>query len=137
MKYLKKYEGLFSDRYREEASEYDDTIYSSRLKEESEETETSKSDIDFIMSKIKEHFSQSSVTELFDSEILEWVDDDWEDGYDSEYDWYMEHNNGEAQDAVIHQMISWYKKEFNKNDSDIDWLELPDAIKSEYDCLSY
>lgn len=90
-------------------------------------------DIDFAMSKIKEKFSEEEVVAMYDEELLEWVDSSWEeDGYDSEYDWYVDHNNGEAQDVVITQIINWYKKEYNKDLSIDDHSDLFDEIKSEY-----
>jgi hypothetical protein len=94
-------------------------------------------DLQFAMAKIKEHFDEDKVIGMFDDEVLEWVDSDWEDEYESEYDWYVDHNNGEAQDSVITQIINWYKKEFNKTLSIDEHSELFDAIKSEYDCLNY
>lgn len=94
-------------------------------------------DLQFAMAKIKDHFDETKVIEMFDEEILEWVDSDWQDDYESEYDWYVDHNNEEAQDSVITQIINWYKKEFNKTLSIDEHSELFDAIKSEYDCLNY
>jgi hypothetical protein len=94
-------------------------------------------DLQFAMAKIGEHFDEDKVIEMFDLEILEWVDSDWQDDYESEYDWYVDHNNGEAQDSVINQIINWYKKEFNKTLNIDEHSELFDAIKSEYDCLNY
>jgi hypothetical protein len=94
-------------------------------------------DLDFAMAKIKEEFDEDKVISMFDDEVLEWVDSDWEDEYESEYDWYMDHNNGEAQDSVVNQIINWYKKEFDKRLSIDEHSDLFDAIKSEYDCLNY
>lgn len=94
-------------------------------------------DLQFAMAKIGEHFDEDKVIEMFDEEVLEWVDSDWEDEYESEYDWYVDHNNGEAQDSVINQIINWYKKEYNKTLNIDEHSELFDAIKSEYDCLNY
>ena len=96
------------------------------------ESEKSDFDITFSMSKIKEKYSEEEVVEMFDNEILEWVDPDWKDEYDSEYDWYQDHNNGEAQDVVIEQIINWYKKEYNKELSIDEYSELFDKIKSHY-----
>lgn len=94
-------------------------------------------DLQFAMAKIKDYFDEDKVVQMFDEEVLEWVDSDWQDDYESEYDWYVDHNNGEAQDSVITQIINWYKKEFDKNLSIDEHSELFDAIKSEYDCLNY
>jgi hypothetical protein len=94
-------------------------------------------DLQFAMAKIKDYFDEDKVVQMFDEEVLEWVDSDWQDDYESEYDWYVDHNNGEAQDSVINQIINWYKKEFNKTLNIDEHSELFDAIKSEYDCLNY
>jgi hypothetical protein len=95
-------------------------------------------DLEFVMSKIKEKYSEMDVAQMFDQELLEWIHPEWEDdGYESEYDWYINHNNGEAQDSVITQIINWFKKEFDKNLIIDEHSELFDAIKSEYDCLNY
>jgi hypothetical protein len=89
-------------------------------------------DLEFAMSKIKENYSEDKVVEMFDEELLEWVDPDWEEDYESEYDWYVDHNNGEAQDVVIESIINWYRSEFNKKLSSNDYSELFDEIKSNY-----
>ncbi len=89
-------------------------------------------DLEFAMSKIKENYSEDKVVEMFDQELLEWVDPDWEEDYESEYDWYVDHNNGEAQDVVIESIINWYRSEFNKKLSSNDYSELFDEIKSNY-----
>jgi hypothetical protein len=104
-----------------------------------ENIELNEFDLQFAMAKIKEEFSEDKVIGMFDDEFLNWVDSDWEDDYDSEYDWYIDHNNGEAQDAVIHVIMSWYCENFNDNKSlPMDpHCELFDAIKQEYDCLNY
>jgi hypothetical protein len=89
-------------------------------------------DVTFAMSKIKEKYSEQEVAEMFDEEILNWVDPNWEEDYESEYDWYIYHNNDEAQDVVIEQIINWYKKEYNKELSTDEYSELFDEIKSHY-----
>ena len=90
-------------------------------------------DIDLAMTRIKEEFSADEVAEKYDNEMLEWIDEDWEEDYDSEYDWYIDHNNGEAQDVVVSEIINWYKSEFNKELSIEEYSDLHDAIKEEYD----
>jgi hypothetical protein len=94
-------------------------------------------DLDFAMAKIKEQFDEDNVVGMFDEEVLAWVDSDWQDDYESEYDWYVDHNNGEAQDSVISQIIRWFETTYNQSllSGDID--ALTDAIKEEYDTLNY
>ncbi len=89
-------------------------------------------DLDLAITKIKEHFSEEEVMGEYDNEMLNWIEEDWEDDYESEYDWYIDHNNGEAQDVVISDMINWYKKDSNKELSIDEYSDLHDAIKSEY-----
>jgi hypothetical protein len=99
------------------------------------ESEEGDFDLDFAMSKIKEKYTEEEVAEMFDNEISEWVDPNWEDEYESEYDWYVDHNNYEVQDVVIENIINWYKKEYKKDLSTDEYLELYDEIKSHYDLL--
>lgn len=93
-------------------------------------------DLDLAITKIKEQFSDEEVISNYDEEILNWVEEDWADDYDSEYDWYIDHNNGEAQDVVVSDIISWYKGEFSKELSLDEYSDLYDAIKSEYDLIN-
>lgn len=125
----------FEKTYVEYKSNTSDSI--DDIKDELEDELESSFDLQFAMGKIKENFDETKSCEMFDEEVLDWVDSDWEDEYDSEYDWYIDHNNGEAQDSVITQIINWYQKEFNKNLNMDEHSELFDAIKSEYDCLNY
>jgi len=92
-------------------------------------------DIDYALLKVKEQYSESEVCQMFDDEVLEWVDDNWEDEYESEYDWYVDHNNGEAQDTIITQMINWFKSKYNQDMTIDEYSNLFDSIKNEYDCL--
>lgn len=96
-----------------------------------------KFDLDFAMAKIKGHFNYDSVKKMFDTEVREWIDDNWKEGFETELDWYVDHNNGEAQDLVINQIISWYEKEFNKDLSQDDRKELVNSIQNEYKILKY
>lgn len=98
--------------------------------------ESSTFDIDFAITKIKEKYTEDFVTSRFDEEVLEWVDSDWKDEYDSEYDWYVDHNNGEAQDVVIDEIIDWYQSEHGSISVD-EQIELKKKIQEEYECLWY
>jgi hypothetical protein len=89
-------------------------------------------DLDLAITRVKEEYSDNEVASRYDLEIMEWVDPDWEEDYECEYDWYIDHNNGEAQDVVIGEMIDWYKRTYDKDMSDDDYSELFDEIKSEY-----
>ena len=126
MKYIKTFEDISDDENFNPVLGFDD-------KDETEqETSTGQFDLDLAITRIKEEYSDNEVASRYDLEIMEWVDPDWEEDYESEYDWYIDHNNGEAQDVVIGEMISWYKNTYDKDMSDDDYSELFDEIKSEY-----
>ena len=126
MKYIKTFEDISDDENFNPVLGFDD-------KDDTEqETSTGQFDLDLAITRIKEEYSDNEVASRYDLEIMEWIDPDWEEDYDSEYDWYIDHNNGEAQDVVIGEMISWYKSTYDKDMSDDDYSELFDEIKSEY-----
>lgn len=127
MKYIKTFEDISDEENFNPVLGFDDN-------ETEQETSTGKFDLDLAISRIKEEYSEDEVSARYDLEILEWVDPDWEEdgNYDSEYDWYIDHNNGEAQDVVIGEIISWYKSTYDKDISDDDYSDLFDEIKSEY-----
>jgi hypothetical protein len=123
MKYIKTFEDISDDENFNPVLGFDDKDL---------EQEKSTFDLDLAITRVKEEYSDDEVAAIYDNEIMEWVDPDWEDDYDSEYDWYIDHNNGEAQDVVIGEMINWYKRTYDKDMSDEDYSELFDEIKSEY-----
>ena len=91
-------------------------------------------DIESILSQIKSEFSSKRVAEMYDDEWPNWIDDGWEDdGYDSDYDWYVDNNNGEAQDIVIGEIISWVIKKNNLSEKDKS--DLYELIKREYQLI--
>jgi len=126
MKYIKTFEDISDDENINPVLGFDDKD------DTKQETSTGQFDLDLAITRIKEEYSDNEVASRYDLEIMEWVDPDWEEDYDSEYDWYIDHNNGEAQDVVIGEMISWYKSTYDKDMSDDDYSELFDEIKSEY-----
>jgi serine/threonine protein phosphatase PrpC len=71
-------------------------------------------DIHHAVVKIKENFTEEIVSEMLADEIKEWADEDN----------YKSINSGEAEEMVLHQLISWYEKEFKKlNEEDKNGLE--------------
>jgi hypothetical protein len=74
----------------------------------------SNTDIHHAVVKIKEHFSEEIVSEMLADEIKEWADEGN----------YKAVSNGEAEEMVLHQLISWYEKEFKQlNEEDKNELE--------------
>ena len=84
------------------------------------------SDIHHAIVKIKENFTESTVSEMLADEIKEWT----EEGD------YKAVSNGEAEEIIVHQLISWYKKEFSKQLDEEQEAQLEDALKEEYTTLN-
>jgi len=90
-----------------------------------------------IIDKIKETNSEMDVCMSFDNEMLNWIDGDWKDDgeYDSEFDWYIDHNNGEAQDEVAKGLIEEIVPKLESEDTDL-YCEVFDLVKEEYTALN-
>ena len=125
MKYIKTFEDISDENF-------NPVLGLDDKNDTEQETSTGQFDLDLAITRIKEEYSDNEVASRYDLEIMEWVDPDWEDDYECEYDWYIDHNNGEAQDVVIGEMIDWYKRTYDKDISDDDLSDLFDEIKSEY-----
>jgi|TARA_B100002003_G_C14114857_1_gene536267 hypothetical protein len=93
--------------------------------------------IEDIVKQIVEDFPEDKVCELFDDEVLNWVDADWEEDSESEYEWYSDYGRGEAESSVIESMISYWVKEYNdaKKLNTDDFIKVYDQIRGTYDCL--
>jgi hypothetical protein len=76
--------------------------------------------------KIKEQFTEETVSEMLADEVKEWI----EEGD------YKAISNGEAEEIIVHKLISWYKKEFNKQLDEEQEAHLEDALKEEYKTLN-
>jgi len=90
---------------------------------------------------IKQNYSEYRVIEMFDEEVSggNWIDRDQmeEEEYESEYDYYTDYGRGEAESAVMDQIISELKSQFQLefdvigNDTDIY-----DFLTDTYDTLN-
>ncbi len=90
--------------------------------------------INFIVSKIKEEWSDQKVKNMIEREWENWVDDDWEESeFDSNKEWYDEHNNGEAEEVVFDHLIGWFEKKFGKKLDDSQIKEIQKILKKEYE----
>lgn len=91
-------------------------------------------DINSIVSKIKEEWSAQKVRDMIERERENWIDDDWEESeFDSNKEWYDEHNNGEAEEVVFDHLIGWFEKKFGKKLDDSRIEEIRKILKKEYD----
>lgn len=84
-------------------------------------------DADFALVKIGEHYTQSDVRGMLDTEIAEWVDD---------HATYSEVSNGEAEDVVICNLINWFRNEYSKELDKEEEDKLEKALKLHYSALN-
>lgn len=85
-----------------------------------------------LLNYLKQNFDERKVAEMLDEEIMNWVDADWEEDYDSEYDWYVDHNNNEAEDEIVNQIMKEVKNALPNLPSEIDVF---DVIKEVFSIL--
>lgn len=88
---------------------------------------------------------EMSVCERFDNEVPNWVTEDDLEGTDYEeiYDWYIDHNNKEAEDVVLEEMVKEIKEKFPQFDydsvdnegNDLDY-HISEFIKDKFDVLT-
>ena len=95
--------------------------------------------IEDIVAKIKEQYDSVDVVTKLDEEILNWVDDDWEDEHDNEYDWYSSYGRGEAEGAILEEMIATYNNQHNKGkELDFDThCRVYERLQEEFPDLNY
>jgi len=87
---------------------------------------------------LKENYTDLSVAEMIDDEIFSgnWIDyDQMEDeGYESEYDYYVDYGHGEAESAVIERIINDLKSNFELDFDTIgDDTNIYDFLRTEFD----
>lgn len=85
-----------------------------------------------LLNYLNQNFDERKVSEMLDEEIINWVDADWEEDYESEYDWYIDHNNNEAEDEIINQIMKEAKNALPNLPSEIDVF---DVIKEVFPIL--
>jgi broad-specificity NMP kinase len=85
-----------------------------------------------LLNYLRQNFDEQKVAEMLDEEIINWVDADWEEDYESEYDWYVHHNNNEAEDEIVNQIKNEVKKDLPNLPTEIDVF---DVIKEVFPIL--
>lgn len=67
-----------------------------------------------IFQKIQKDFSDMDICELFDEEIMNWIDRDQmeDEEYESEHDYYSDFSNGEAESVVFEEILKKYGLEY-------------------------
>jgi len=85
-----------------------------------------------LLNYLRQNFDEQKVAEMLDEEIMNWVDADWKEDYESEYDWYIDHNNNEAEDEIVNQIKNEVKKALPNLPTEIDVF---DVIKEVFPIL--
>ena len=85
-----------------------------------------------LLNYLKQNFDDQKVAEMSDEEIMNWIDADWEEDYESECDWYVDHNNNEAEDEIINQIMKEAKNDLPNLPTEIDVF---DVIKEVFPIL--
>ncbi len=57
-------------------------------------------------------YPEIKVAEMLDEEILNWVDDNWNEDFETEYDWYQDNGNKEAEEVIIQKIGKHVMREF-------------------------
>lgn len=89
-------------------------------------------DTDAINYILDNDFPEDTVAEMYDDELLNWVDEDWEEESETEYDWYIDHNNGEAQDVIYNNILDNVCIKLGLTLNMDEHCELFDIIKNKY-----
>jgi hypothetical protein len=87
---------------------------------------------------IKDNYTKDRVIEMLDEEIASgnWTDKEQmeEEGYDSDYDYYVDYGRGEAEDAVMDQIIDDLKSHFELDFDTIgDETNIYDFLRDEFE----
>lgn len=111
-------------------------------------------DANFAIAKIKHFYSEYDVKNIFDDEIVSWVDEDEiPDKYENVWDWFyakMFVDNSEREklyakqrevaivvsEITVDRLIDWYEKEFNMELSEEQREELSKRIIKAYEGIN-
>jgi len=86
-----------------------------------------------IVDFLKSNYIEEEITNRLDDEILNWIDEDWSDDYECEYDWYVDHNNKEAEDVVIDEIIKEIKRKFREIPIEINLIDIVKEVFKDLD----
>jgi len=85
-----------------------------------------------IIKYLQENYTEVKVAEMLDEEITNWVEDGWEDEYESEFDAYVESSRGEAESAIRQALIDQVRAKVGQ---DLDYETLDCAIRDVFSML--
>lgn len=90
---------------------------------------------------ILQNYSEEKVLEMFDEEVVGggWIDRDVmeDEGYEYEYDYYVDYMNGEAESAVRHEIVQDLENRFELDFDTIgDNTDIYQFINDTFDILN-
>lgn len=148
MKKLKGFKKFFESQDEEDLTDFQDRIVDEP--ESFEEEEPASDDeqpveldpISFEDAKnwILENYDEEKVLTMLEEERLNWIDYEQmeAEGYESEYDYYVDYGRGEAESAVVEMIVddleSNYQLDFNKY---ADETDIYSFIRTISDCLQW
>lgn len=84
----------------------------------------------FALAKIKEEYSEKKVKDMLDKEIKQWTPDE------KDPEFYSTTGNGEAEDVIINQLISWFEKKYYVL-SEENFNDVKELILKDYEFLNF
>lgn len=128
----------FDDEFVDDRTPLDDEYVS----DEEDATDEPKEDISFEEAKawILEHYDEDKVIDMKDEQMHEYIDVDQmeSEGYESEYDYYVDYGRGEAESDVMRDIIRHLKSKKNltfvEYDEDTDLYQF---LKDVFEPLNY
>lgn len=89
---------------------------------------------------VVDNYDEARVIDMLDQEILEWVDQGQmeDEGYESEYDWYIDYGMGEAESAVADDIVRDLRDSIDIGfDPKSDDTPMYAFLRQAYPCLDY
>ena len=85
---------------------------------------------------VRRNYDSGRVAGMFDEELRKWVDREAmeSEGYDSEYDWYIDYGRGDAEAAVVDAIVAALRAE---RPLGFDEQEICEHIRAEHPCLDW
>lgn len=95
--------------------------------------------VELCFNYLTEKYSEDDITQIYDEEIINWVDYDQmnDENIEDEYEYYNEFGRGEAEDTIISNLIQEAKSKLELPITDLEYIALFQKIKEHYQTLNY
>jgi hypothetical protein len=71
-----------------------------------------------VLKYLKKNYTTEDILMNIDEKILDYLEDDWNEEYENEYDWYVDYGRGEAESDVRMELEKELFGEFDTNYED-------------------